>query len=44
MLKTVQIRDISDEVHDALVRRAADEGITAPGLLRREAASLVSTP
>ena len=33
MSKTVQIRDIEDEVYAALVRRAADEGITVVPLL-----------
>lgn len=44
MPKTVQIRDISDEVYAALVRRAAEEGITVPELLRREAARLAARP
>jgi antitoxin FitA len=42
--KTVQIRDIDDEVYAALVRRAADAGITVPELLRREAARLATRP
>lgn len=42
MPKTVQIRDIDDEVYAALVRRAADEGITVPELLRREAVRLAA--
>lgn len=44
MPKTVQIRDISDDVYAALVRRAAEEGITVPELLRREAARLAARP
>lgn len=44
MAKTVQIRDIDDEVYAALVRRAAEAGITVPDLLRREAARLASRP
>ena len=44
MSKTVQIRDIEDEVYAALVRRAADEGITVPELLRREVARLAARP
>lgn len=44
MPKTVQIRDIDDEVYAGLVRRAAEEGITVPELLRREAARLASRP
>jgi antitoxin FitA len=42
--KTVQIRDIDDEVYAALVRRAGDAGITVPELLRREAARLANRP
>lgn len=44
MPKTVQIRDIDDEVYAALVRRAADERITVPELLRREATRLAARP
>jgi antitoxin FitA len=38
--KTVQIRDIDDEVYAALVRRAAEAHLTVPELLRRKAARL----
>lgn len=44
MPKTVQIRDLDDDVYAGLVRRAAEEGITVPELLRREAAKLASRP
>lgn len=44
MPKTIQIRDIDDEVYAALVRRAAESGLTVPDLLRREAARLASRP
>ncbi|MDY6809214.1 hypothetical protein GIY30_09460 [Gordonia sp. HNM0687] len=44
MPKTVQIRDIDDDVYAALARRAAEEGISVPELLRREAARLASRP
>ena len=44
MPKTIQIRDIEDEVYAALVRRAGEEGITVPELLRREAARLAARP
>ncbi|MBU3749784.1 MAG: antitoxin [Mycobacterium sp.] len=44
MPKTVQIRDLDDSVYAALVRRAAEEGITVPELLRREAARLAARP
>lgn len=44
MPKTVQIRDIDDEVYAALARRAAEAGLTVPALLRREAARLAARP
>jgi hypothetical protein len=42
--KTVQIRDIDDDVYAALALRAAEAGITVPDLLRREAARLAARP
>lgn len=44
MPKTVQIRDIDDDVYAALVRRAAEAGLTVPELLRREATRLAARP
>ena len=44
MAKTVQIRDIDDDVYAALVRRAAEAGVTVPDLLRREATRLARRP
>lgn len=44
MPKTVQIRDIDDEVYAALGRRAAEAGLTVPDLLRREAGRLARRP
>ncbi|HMS75470.1 hypothetical protein [Gordonia sp. (in: high G+C Gram-positive bacteria)] len=44
MPKTIQIRDIDDEVYAALVRRAAEDDISVPELLRREATRLASRP
>ena len=44
MPKTIQIRDVDDDVYAALVRRAAEAGLTVPDLLRREAARLASRP
>jgi len=44
MPKTIQIRDIDDEVYTALRKRAAEAGLTVPDLLRREAARLASRP
>jgi hypothetical protein len=42
--KTIQIRDLDDDVYAALARRAAEAEITVPELLRREAARLASRP
>jgi negative regulator of replication initiation len=44
MPKTIQIRDVDDEVYAALARRAAEAGISVPDLLRREAVRLASRP
>ncbi|MFM7535521.1 MAG: hypothetical protein ACKO91_06975 [Acidimicrobiales bacterium] len=42
MPKTVQIRDIDDDVYDALVRRAAELGLSVPEYLRRETERLAA--
>jgi hypothetical protein len=42
--RTIQIRDLDDDVYAALVRRSAEAGITVPELLRREATRLASRP
>lgn len=44
MAKTIQIRDVDDDVYLALSRRAAEAGLTVPDLLRREAARLAARP
>jgi hypothetical protein len=44
MPKTIQIRDLDDDVYAALARRAAEAGISVPDLLRREAARLAARP
>lgn len=44
MPKTIQIRDVDDEVYAALALRAAEAGLTVPDLLRREAARLAARP
>lgn len=44
MPKTVQIRDLDDDVYAALARRAAETGISVPELLRAEAARLAARP
>jgi antitoxin FitA len=44
MPKTVQIRDLDDDVYAGLVRRAAEVGISVPELLRAEATRLAARP
>jgi antitoxin FitA len=44
MPKTIQIRDIDDEVYAGLQRRAAEDGLSVPELLRREAKRLAARP
>lgn len=44
MPKTIQIRDLDDDVYAALARRAAEAGITVPEVLRREATRLAARP
>lgn len=44
MPKTIQIRDMDDDVYAALQRRAAEAGLTVPELLRREATRLAARP
>jgi len=42
--KTVQIRDLDDDIYAALRRRAVEAGLTVPELLRREATRLATRP
>ena len=44
MPKTIQVRDLDDDVYEALRRRAAEAGLTVPDLLRREATRLAARP
>lgn len=44
MPKTVQIRDLDDEVYAGLARRAAEAGVSVPELLRAEATRLAARP
>jgi antitoxin FitA len=44
MPKTIQIRDVDDDVYAGLVRRAGEAGVTVPELLRTEAARIASRP
>jgi hypothetical protein len=42
--RTIQIRDLDDDVYAALKARATEAGLTVPELLRREAARLATRP
>jgi hypothetical protein len=44
MSKTIQIRDLDDDVYAALAERAAASGTSVPELLRREATRLAARP
>lgn len=44
MAKTIQIRDVDDDVYAALARRAGEAGTSVPELLRREATRLAAKP
>lgn len=44
MPRTIQIRNVDDDVYLALSRRAAEAGLTVPDLLRREAARIAARP
>ena len=44
MPKTVQIRNLDDDVYAALARLGAETGISVPELLRTEATRLAGTP
>lgn len=44
MSKTIQIRDIDDEVYAGLRRRAAEQGVSVPELLRAEATRIAARP
>lgn len=44
MPKTIQIRDVDDEVYAGLRKRAAEEGVSVPELLRAEAVRLAAAP
>lgn len=44
MPRTIQIRDLDDDVYAALRQRAGEAGLTVPELLRREATRLASRP
>lgn len=44
MPRTLQIRDVDDAVYDALVRRAAEVGLSVPEFLRRETQRIAARP
>ena len=44
MPRTVQIRDLDDQVYEALARRGAEVGLSVPEYLRKEAERLAARP
>ncbi len=42
MPRTIQIRDLDDDVYEALTRRAAEVGVSVPEYLRKEAHRLAA--
>jgi hypothetical protein len=44
MPRTIQIRDLDDEVYEALSRRASELGLSVPEMLRRETERLAARP
>ncbi|MGI9033464.1 MAG: FitA-like ribbon-helix-helix domain-containing protein [Acidimicrobiales bacterium] len=44
MPKTIQVRDLDDDVYEALRRRASEAGLSVPELMRREATRLAARP
>jgi predicted nucleic acid-binding protein len=42
--KTIQIRDLDDDVYDALARRSAEVGLSVPEFMRKEAERLAARP
>ena len=44
MPRSIQIRDVDDEVYEALARRAAEVGLSVPEYLRKEAERLAARP
>ena len=44
MPSSIQIRDVDDDVYEALAKRAAEVGLSVPEYLRRETARLAARP
>ncbi|MGH3358891.1 MAG: hypothetical protein ACRDO7_08805 [Nocardioidaceae bacterium] len=44
MPKTVQIRDLDDDIYAGLARRAAEDGVTVTELIRAEVVRIVDRP
>ena len=44
MPRTIHIRDVDDQVYDALAHRAAEVGLSVPEYLRKEAERLAARP
>lgn len=44
MPRSIQIRDVDDDVYEALAKRAAEVGLSVPEYLRRKIARLAARP
>ena len=44
MPRSIQIRDVDDDVYEALAKRAAEVGLSVPEYLRRETTRLAARP
>ena len=44
MPRSIQIRDVDDDVYEALAKRAAEVGLSVPEYLGRETAGLAARP
>ena len=44
MPRSIQIRDVDDDVYEALAKRAAEVGLSVPEYLRLETARLAARP
>lgn len=44
MAKTIQIRDVDDDVYRVLAARASEAGVSVPELLRAEATRMAARP
>ena len=44
MPKTIQVRDVDDDIYYALAKRAAEAGVSVPEMVRKEMARLAARP